>query len=67
MIKNMQRSFGLVARKREQDQEKHGRCSAATVQPKNVSNGNSKMPSPSFFKEIVWKRQRLQIIRLSLP
>ena len=36
----------LDGRKREQDQERHGRCSPATVQPKNIRNGNRKMPGP---------------------
>ena len=40
------KSFGLDGRKREQDQERHARCSPATVQPKNIRNGNRKMPGP---------------------
>ena len=44
--RNRQRSFGLDGRKREQYQKRHGRCSPATVQPKNIRIGNRKMPGP---------------------
>jgi len=39
-----------------------------TVQPKNICNGNKKMPglaSLSFLKAIIRKRQQLQVIRFS--
>jgi len=64
--RNRQRRFDLDGRKIKQDQERHGRCSAARVQPKNIRNGNRKMtrpekakaPSYPFFLAINYKGWR---------
>ena len=46
MIQKQAKKFWFDGRKKEQDQERHGGCSLVTVQPKNICNGNRKMPGP---------------------